>query len=312
MRTDGEVRDVRAWGEYVDDTQRGDSALRGVFQDITERKAKRRENRELAEEYEALLETSGDAIFFLDVDATGEGPSFEFARLSPGYESQTGITTEEVRGKTPRDVFGDQAGAELEANYTRCVNQGAPISYREELDVGDGAQFWETSLAPVVVDSETVRVVGIARNVTEQVARKRELEATNQRLESLIDATPLTVMEIDADGTVIRWNDEAETMFGWSRDEVLGEFNPIVSDDQRDEFASRRQRALNGERIRANEVRRETKGGDELDLLLSVAPVLGSDGETTNIIAVLEDITEQKRLEARLRSLQETAPLVFG
>jgi PAS domain S-box-containing protein len=312
VRTDGEVRDVRAWGEYVDDTQRGNSALRGVFQDLTERKAERREHRELAEEYEALLETSGDAIFLLDVDTAGEAPSFEFARLSPGYETQTGLSTEEVRGKTPRDVFGDEQGAELEANYTRCVEQRAPISYREEIDIGDDARFWETSLAPVVVDGETVRVVGIARNVTEQVERERELEATNQRLESLIEATPLTVMEIDTDGTVIRWNDEAENMFGWSREEVLGEFNPMVPDEQQEEFASHKQRALSGERIRAKEIRRETKDGDELDLLLSVAPITGPDGEPTSILAVLEDITEQKRLEARLRSLQETAQHLSG
>ncbi|MFC7131191.1 PAS domain S-box protein [Haloferax chudinovii] len=312
VRADGEVRDVRAWGEYVDDTQRGDSALRGVFQDITERKAERREYRELAEEYEALLETSGDAIFLLDVDTAGEDPSFEFVRLSPGYETQTGLSTEEVRGKTPQEVFGDEQGAELEANYTRCVDQGAPISYREELDVGDDARFWETSLAPVVVDGETVRVVGIARNVTEQVERERKLEATNQRLESLIEATPLTVMEIDTDGTVIRWNDEAENMFGWSREEVLGEFNPMVPDEQQDEFASHKQRALSGERIRAKEIRRETKGGDELDLLLSVAPITGPDGEPTSILAVLEDITEQKELESRLRSLQDTAQSLSG
>jgi PAS domain S-box-containing protein len=312
VRTDGEVRDVRAWGEYVDDARRGDSALRGVFQDITERKAERREHRELAEEYEALLETSGDAIFLLDVDTAGADPSFEFARLSPGYETQTGLTTDEVRGKTPRDVFGDEQGAELETNYARCVDRGAPISYREELDVGDDARFWETNLAPVVVDGETVRVVGITRNVTEQVERERELEATNQRLESLVEATPLTVMEIDTDGAVIRWNDEAERMFGWSREEVLGEFNPIVPDEQQAEFASHRQRALSGERIRAKEIRRETKDGDELDLLLSVAPITDSDGDPTSILAVLEDITEQKELEARLRSLQETAQQLSG
>jgi PAS domain S-box-containing protein len=312
VRTDGEVRDVRAWGEYVEDTQRGDSALRGVFQDITERKAERREYRELAEEYEALLETSGDAIFLLDVDTAGSDPSFEFARLSPGYETQTGLSTEEVRGKTPRDVFGDEQGAELEANYTRCVDLGAPISYREEIDIGDDARCWETSLAPVVVDGETVRIVGIARNVTEQVERERELEATNQRLESLIEATPLTIMEIDTDGTVIRWNDEAENMFGWSREEVLGEFNPMVPDEQQEEFASHKQRALSGERIRAKEIRRETKDGDELDLLLSVAPITVPDGEPTSILAVLEDITEQKQLEARLRSLQETAQRLSG
>ena len=307
VRADGAVRDVRAWGQYVGDVRRGHEALRGVFQDVTEREAKQREYRALAEEYEALLETSGDAIFLLDVDTAGGDPSFEFARLSPGYERQTGLTTEEVRGKTPREVFGEEQGAELDANYARCVEEREPISYREELDITDDARFWETTLAPVVVDDETVRVVGIARNVTEQVERERELETTNQRLESLIDATPLTVMEIDTEGAVTRWNDEAETMFGWSRDEVIGEFNPMVPDEQQPEFESHMERALRGERIRAKEIRRETKGGDELDLLLSVAPITDADGETESILAVLEDITEQKRLETRLRSLQETA-----
>jgi PAS domain S-box-containing protein len=312
VRPDGEVRSVRAWGEYVEDGPHTGGALRTVMQDVTEREAERREHQELAEEYEALLETSGDAIFLLDVDTEGVEPSFEFARLSPGYETQTGLTTEEVRGKTPREVFGDEQGAKLEANYSRCVETGGPISYREELDVDEDARFWETSLAPVVVDGETVRIVGIARNVTEQVERERDLETTNQRLESLIEATPLSVMEIDSDGSVVRWNDEAENMFGWTREEVLGEFNPIVPDRRSEEFDGHRQRALSGERIRAKEIKRETKEGEELDLLLSVAPIANPDGEITSILAVLEDITEQKQMEARLRSLQETSQALSG
>ncbi|TKX64545.1 PAS domain-containing protein [Halorubrum sp. GN12_10-3_MGM] len=306
-RADGEVRDVRAWGEYVEDARRGDAALRGVFQDVTEREAKRREHQALAEEYAALLETSGDAIFLLDVDAAGDEPSFEFARLSPGYESQTGLTTADVRGETPRAVFGEEQGAELAANYARCVAEGEPISYSEELETVADGRFWETSLAPVIVDGETVRLVGIARNVTERVERERELEATNQRLESLIEATPLTVMEVDADGSVVRWNEEAETMFGWSHEEVRGEENPLVSAERWDEFAAHRRRALRGERVRAEEVRLETRAGAELDLLLSIAPITDPDAEVTGTLAVVEDISDQKQLEGRLRALQETA-----
>ena len=312
VRTDGDVRDVRAWGERVDDPQDDEPVLRGVFQDITERKARERAHRELAEEYEALLNSSGDAIFMLDVDTTGNDPAFEFARLSPGYESQTGLTTDEVRGQTPRAIFGDERGAELAANYTRCVEERAPISYREELDIADDARFWDTSLAPVILGDEIVRIVGIARNVTEQVERQRKLETTNQRLESLIEATPLTVMEIDRDGTVTRWNDGAENMFGWSREEVLGERNPMVPDEQQAEFESHRQRVLSGDQIRGKEVRRKTKADEELELLLSAAPITAPDGEITSVLAVLEDITEQKQLESKLRSLQETAQRLSG
>jgi len=312
VRSDGEIRNVRAWGEPVDSARQEEEVIRGVFQDITERKQQEREYQELAEEYEALLETSGDAIFLVDVDMNDQEPEFRFARLSPGYETQTGITTEDVRGRTPRDVFGDEQGAELESNYRRCVTQRKPISYREELPVAEDARFWETNLAPVVVDGEIVRVVGIARNVTEQVERERELEATNQRLESLIETAPLPIMEIDTDGAVVLWNEGAEEMFGWSREEVIGEFNPMVPDDRQAEFETNRQRALNGDRIHGKEIQRETKNGEPLDLLLSVAPLTDPDGDVSSVLAILENITEQKRLETRLRSLQETAQQLSG
>ncbi|WP_374057582.1 PAS domain-containing sensor histidine kinase [Halorhabdus salina] len=283
-----------------------------IQNDITDRKRRENEHQRLAGEYEALLDSSGDAIFLLDVDTSGEEPRFEFARLSPGYETQTGLSTEEVKGRTPRDVFGQERGAELHANYSRCVEAGEPISYREELAIAEDAQFWDTSLAPVIVGDELVRIVGIARNVTEQVERERALETTNQRLESLIEATPLTVMEIDTDGTVIRWNEGAEEMFGWSREAVLGEPNPIIPEQKASEFSSHRERALGGDRIRGKEVQRERKDGTELEALLSVVPIEGPDGEITSVLAVLEDISAQKRLERKLRSLQETAQRLTG
>jgi PAS domain S-box-containing protein len=259
-----------------------------------------RERRRLAEEYNALLDNSGDAIFLVDVDRD-DGLEFRFAQLSPGYETQTGLTTAAVRGKTPQDVFGEKRGAELAANYARCVEAGEPISYREELDIEETARFWETSLAPVAIDGEIVRVLGIARNVTEQVERERVLEETNERLESLFEATPLTVMEIDSEGNVLRWNDAAEEMFGWTREEVIGEPNPMIPEDRDQEFESHRQRALAGERIRTKEVKRRTKDGELLDLLLSVAPVHGPDGDIVSVIAVLEDVTERVQQRQELQ-----------
>mgnify|MGYP000692927790 CR=1 FL=1 len=307
VRADGEVREVRAWGQPVTNARHEAPLVRGVLQDVTTRNEREREHRRLAEEYDALLSNSGDAIFLLDVDSAHGEMVFRFGQLSPGYETQTGLSTEVVRGKTPSEVFGDDRGAELAANYRHCVESREPITYQEELAVADDARYWQTSLAPVIIDDEIVRIVGIARNVTERVERERELEQTNQRLESLIDAAPLTIMEIDPDGNVQRWNNGAEEMFGWTRDEVVGEFNPMIQDDRQSEFATHRERVLNGDRIRGKEIERETSEGERLTLLLSAAPVEAPGGEVSSIIAILDDITEQKRLENRLRALQETA-----
>ena len=174
------------WIEATMRNRLDDDVIDGVLlssRDITERKEYELEARALAEEYEALLNSVEDAIFLLDVEDGGDGVRFEFERLSPSYERQTGITTEEVQGRTPRDVFGEEQGSELEANYHRCVKAGEPISYQEELRVGDGARFWQTKLAPVVSAGDVTRLVGVTRNVTERVERERQLRQQNARLE---------------------------------------------------------------------------------------------------------------------------------
>lgn len=185
-----EVRFRHADGtwRWIEATMRNrvdDDIIDGILlssRDITERKEYEREARELAEEYEAVLNSVEDAIFLMNVEEDGDGIRFEFERLSPSYERQTGITTEEVQGQTPQAVFGEEQGAELAANYHRCVKAGEPISYQEELLVSEGARFWQTKLAPVVSDGEITRLVGVTRNVTERVERERQLRQQNERL----------------------------------------------------------------------------------------------------------------------------------
>jgi PAS domain S-box-containing protein len=174
------------WIEATLRNRLDDDIIDGILlssRDITERKEYEAEAQELAEEYEALLNNVEDAIFLINVETDEESIRFEFERLSPSYEHQTGITTAEVQGQTPRDVFGDEQGAALAANYHRCVNAGEPISYEEELQVGDGARFWQTKLAPVVNDGDITRLVGVTRNVTDRVERERRLRQQNERLE---------------------------------------------------------------------------------------------------------------------------------
>ena len=173
------------WIEATMRNRLDDDIIDGIVlssRDITERKEYEAEVQTLAEEYEALLNNVEDAIFLINVNRTSDNIRFEFERLSPSYERQTGITTAEVQGQTPRDVFGGEQGAELEANYHRCVNAGEPISYQEELWVDERARIWQTKLAPVVSNGEITRLVGVTRNVTDRVERERQLRRQNERL----------------------------------------------------------------------------------------------------------------------------------
>ena len=135
-----------------------------------------------------------------------------------------------------------------------------------------------------------------------------QLERKSDHLESLVESAPLAIVELDREGKVKRWNRGAEETFGWTSEEALGEFNPIVPESELPAFERMMDRLLGGgEEIRGVEAVGQKKSGDRVDLLLSAASMSDADGEPRSVTAVLSDITEQKRMEQCLRKLQETA-----
>ena len=177
------------WIEAIIRDRLDDPVIDGILvtsRDISERKMQEKSRQKLADEYQTLLDNVEDAIFLLNVVSTESGTSFQFERLSPSYEEQTGITTSQVQNKTPHEVFGAERGAELSANYHRCARARKPISYVEELPIAKDARFWNTILAPVIADNEVTRIIGITRNVTERVRRERRLQAQNTQLEEFV------------------------------------------------------------------------------------------------------------------------------
>ncbi|EMA60336.1 sensor histidine kinase [Halorubrum lipolyticum] len=174
------------WIEATLQNRFDDPDISGILvnsRDISQRKRQEQQYQALAEEYRTLLETVEDSMFFLTVESADGECVFRFERLNRSYEEQTGITTEEVGGKTPIDVFGEDLGAELQANYLRCVNAQKSISYEEEVPVETDARFWQTVLTPVITNREVTRIIGITRNITEQVERERQIRRQKEQLD---------------------------------------------------------------------------------------------------------------------------------
>jgi two-component system, sporulation sensor kinase E len=190
------------------------------------------EFRELTEEYEALLENTADAIFLVDVHHDDEEPTFRYERLSPSHEELSGLRTEAVRGQTPEEALGPEEGAAVAENYRRCVAAGESIQYEEEIEMPEGTLTWQTSLAPVVVDGEVSRIVGIARDLTERVEQERALRRKNERLDEFASVishdlrNPLNV----AQGRLTLLADEHESEHLEPIETALARMDDIITD----------------------------------------------------------------------------------
>jgi PAS domain S-box-containing protein len=160
-----------------------------VVRNVTESERREEKLRSLTEEYEAIFNHTEDAIFLIDVDSSESDVEFRVNRLNPVYEAITGLTNEEARGKTPKELLDDEIGTEIEAHYRRCVEGGDPITYQEELPMPEGRVITETLLAPITVEGEVTQIVGVARDITERVKQEKQSKQRDKQLRQLHKAT---------------------------------------------------------------------------------------------------------------------------
>ncbi|MDJ1169226.1 PAS domain S-box protein [Roseofilum sp. BLCC_M154] len=140
--------------------------------------------------------------------------------------------------------------------------------------------------------------------IAERQRTEIALRHTNHTLQSLIAASPRAIFTLDLQDRVQLWNPAAEQMFGWSELEVYNQPNPILSEETVDEYRDLRKACLQGITPPSLELRRFRKDGSPIDIVFSAAPLLDSGDRISGMVAVVADVTEQKRQAEQVRLLQ--------
>ena len=134
---------------------------------------------------------------------------------------------------------------------------------------------------------------------------EQAVRTANEMLQSLIRVSPVAIVLLDDQDRVQIWNPAAEHIFGWSAEEALGKKNPIVPADRGGEYQALTQQLLAGQPLLGLETVRQRKDGSLVDVSISSAVFHGSDGRFSGRMAVLQDISEQKRTERELRQSEK-------
>ncbi|MBD2356237.1 PAS domain S-box protein [Tolypothrix sp. FACHB-123] len=136
--------------------------------------------------------------------------------------------------------------------------------------------------------------------IAERQRTEIALRHTNDTLQALIKASPRAIVMLDRQGKVKIWNPAAEQMFGWTEAEILNRPNPISLEDD----PALQQSVLQGKTYSQLEFRQEKKDGTSIDIVFSAAPLLDTEEQINGVVAVIADITEQKRQAEQVRLLQ--------
>ncbi|QLC33439.1 PAS domain S-box protein [Halarchaeum sp. CBA1220] len=255
--------------------------------------------------YEVIFREMEDAVFLVDVERTDEGYEFVFRRNNAAHRRRTGLSEDELRGQTPRELLGDEQGAAVAANYRRCVEREEAIEYEETLDLPGGRSDWQTKLTPVMADGRVTQLVGVGRDVTERKAQQRAFERTARRFETVLETMTAAAFLKDTSGRYRLMNQACRDLLGVEEGAVDGVTDEELFPPETAERARADDRRVieTGERIEVEETVPTTEG--HTVRLTRKAPVYGDDGEVTAVCGVSTDITAQKRREEELRRLTE-------
>ncbi len=170
-------------------------------------------------------------------------------------------------------------------------------------DVDVLTRFQTIKGALFIVVTGSILFAVLHRAFRSRIRTEHQLLEANEKLNALIQATPLAIITLDLHERVMSWNDAAEKMFGWQESEVLGRINPTIPESERLAACKLHSQAFAGKTIYGAEVIRQNKKGETLEVSLSIAVIRNVQGDVKGIVAVLADISEQKLREEQLRYL---------
>ena len=259
--------------------------------------------------YEAIVREMEDAVFLIDVEREGDGYVFTFRRNNASHRRRSGLSEDELRGQTPRELLGDDQGAAVAANYRRCVERNETIEYEERLDLPGGTSHWQTKLTPITDRGEVIRIVGVARDISEQKEKEEELERVYRQFETVHRTMSAAVFLKDSDSRYLMMNEACRELFDAKDQDVVGlTDDDILPPDVAEKARADDRRVLDdGETIEIEETI-PTKTGNTVRLTRK-SPVYGDDGSIEGLCGVSTDITEQKQREQELQRLKERLEL---
>jgi PAS domain S-box-containing protein len=123
------------------------------------------------------------------------------------------------------------------------------------------------------------------------------LGKATRRLTTLLDFIPYAFVVYDHEGKVFYLNPAFTETFGWTLEELEGHYIPFIPQDLKEDTARYSNELYKDGKPQRHETRRLTKDGRILDVTIRAVAYPASETDTAGSIAILRDITEERRLE---------------
>lgn len=295
---DGELIDLRVHTSALREEEQLVSAITFIEDISSQKKVQLR--------YQRLFENANDGIFLMQGNT--------FIACNQQICNIFGCTKKEILGQTPADFSpdfqpdGSHSAKQAQKVINKALTKGPQIfPWRHQKKDGTLIDT-EVSLNSISLDDGGGYVQAIVRDVTQQKKDQEKLRKSEELFHKLFLEAPSAMVMVDVQNKITSVNQSFEHLFGFSEEEVLNkDLDEVLGAGK--EAPKMTEQGLIGEKLHTG-IRRYTKEGQALDLLLSIIPVY-LDNEPIAGFGIYVDISDQKRYERELKkSLDEKQVLL--
>ncbi len=233
---------------------------------------------------------------------------YRYRFLNRHNEEWLSESRKDLTGRKVNEVIGDARGRQLQPLMTRVLT-GETISTEQLLVQPNGEQRWESIHYAPNRDAEgnVIGIYAVHTDIHDEKRNEEALSRANWMLSSHINNTPLAVLEWDRDFRLIRWSPQAENIFGWRAEEVLGmpiTGSQLTHEADRPAVVELINRLMAGEEPRATGLNRNyRKDSATIWCEWYHSCLLDAQGSIVSILSFVQDVSSRIQAEERLQYL---------
>lgn len=257
--------------------------------ELVERKKIENSLRESERRLEAYLENSLEAVQVVDKEGRVIYSSISAEKLS-GHKRET------LLGKVVFPYIYKDDRQEVKRLFNELVKTpGGSITTEYRIQRRDGKWIWVETIGTNMLHNPSINgIVANFRDITERKAIEKKLREQAELVEHAHDA----IMMLDQKSNILFWNPEAEKLYGWKEEDVLGKTSskllntvfPIPKEAVRE--------TLLAKGVWQGELLHKTKNGETL-IVESRWALVRDTNDTYRILEINRDISERREIENR-------------
>ncbi|MDY0030024.1 MAG: ATP-binding protein [Pseudobdellovibrionaceae bacterium] len=258
-------------------------------------------------DHKALFETMPIPRFLVSMDQENGYTICEINRRGLEYFNRK---EQQIVGFHVSQLMDSENARHFEQAFEVCARQKVPVSIHALPSFPGGLRvygFWINPLLDMTTGNVVMLDVMAQPDSADDSVLQRERDDAISLLTSIFDASNVGIIVTDRNRRVVRVNDSFVRVYGWQREQIVGEdFITIISPDEQEPTAENYERYLKSSIRSSGEMKMLKKDGSVVNTLYTTATLELSQRRRFQVTTLM-DITLRKQMEMSLRVAKDQA-----